>query len=150
MINRDATKEYYQDTGILRVYTSTLTRILEAFEGQGAQVSQSDSDKSQRRFWPPFPWPREFSIILELDIGNIPLAWGDDDDETPTKKTPRELAESVVEFEGRIAEASLDLCEISLFFLSYSIFIFFYQTEFRCSWIPSEHIILSVTKNLRI
>ena len=49
--------------------------------------------------WPPWPWP----------------PWGDDDDDNPDKepvdrrRRAHKLAKQVVQLEGRLAKASLDL-----------------------------------------
>ena len=53
-------------------------------------------NEDRLRVWPPWPWP----------------PWGDDDDDKkPPSKSEwaKEAAEGVVEFEYRIANASLDL-----------------------------------------
>lgn len=51
-------------------------------------------------------------MACRIDI-YIRSAWGDDDDKDDPghhKKTPKELADAVVQFERGIAHASLDLC----------------------------------------
>jgi hypothetical protein len=58
-----------------------------------------DGTGGSNNFWPPWPWP----------------PWGDDDDDDEDKDTrsPEErahgLAEQIVKFESRVANASLDL-----------------------------------------
>lgn len=78
------------------VYASVLERLLivhyEA-EKSRALVNNGDSENT----WPPWPWP----------------PWGDDDgDGDSPKDRPRNattLAEEVVKFERKLAQASLDL-----------------------------------------
>ena len=72
---------------------------------QGANNSQATViDQSKPGVWPPWPWP----------------PWGDDndDDDDKDKGKPKvnktleahKLAKAVVEFEAKLANASLDLC----------------------------------------
>ncbi|KIJ23039.1 hypothetical protein M422DRAFT_81961, partial [Sphaerobolus stellatus SS14] len=78
-------KEYFEDKDIVDKYTSTLERFFAAL---------NENSEENVQYWPPFPWP----------------PWGgDDDDKKPQYKTPAELAKAVVEFEGKIAIATLDL-----------------------------------------
>ncbi|GJJ12083.1 hypothetical protein Clacol_006324 [Clathrus columnatus] len=90
-------KEYYKDASVYEVYVSVLTRIFEVLKGEETPVIKLNY-RNQRSFWPPFPWP----------------PWGGDDDESDPKKTPRELAEAVVNFEARLAEVGLDPVSLQL------------------------------------
>lgn len=86
-------------------YTDVLERLLmvhfEAEEGQTSQTSQAlVNNEDSVNSWPPFPWP----------------PWGDGDDgggdgDRPgdRPKNATELAEEVVKFERKLAQASLDL-----------------------------------------
>jgi endothelin-converting enzyme len=85
------------------LYSSVLERLLLIhYEAQTenvfrALVNNDDSENS----WPPWPWP----------------PWGDDDDggdDDGPRDHPRNattLAEEVVKFERKLAQASLDLSE---------------------------------------
>ena len=68
-------------------------------EQEMTNVPAFDED-AQAKFWPPVPWP----------------PWGGDDDDNDGGGKPddgakkaRELAEKVVAFERKLAQASLDL-----------------------------------------
>ena len=82
-------------------YTGVLERLLmvhyEAEEGQSLQSSQAlVNNEDSVNSWPPFPWP----------------PWGDDDDgdgDGDRPKNATKLAEEVVKFERKLAQASLDL-----------------------------------------
>ncbi|KAF9260514.1 zincin [Marasmius fiardii PR-910] len=103
-------KEYYEDEDIRRVYQEVLEKLLLAAddgddedeslfpltEQKSASLVQQDKENS----WPPWPWP----------------PWGEDGDEDDGPKKPvnhtkrvRKLAKGVLEFETRVARASLDL-----------------------------------------
>lgn len=85
------------------IYTKVIERLLVALP------EETDEDPKQRRstspafvnnadpeVWPPWPWP----------------PWGDDPkNKKPKNKTlgVRKLAKAVVEFEAKLANASLDL-----------------------------------------
>ena len=84
------------------VYASVLERLLsiqyEAKKGNPSRALVNDEDSPST--WPPWPWP----------------PWGDDDggdgDGDGPKDRPRNattLAEEVVKFERKLAQASLDL-----------------------------------------
>lgn len=85
------------------VYASVLERLLithykaEKGKPSPALVINEDSEND----WPPIPWP----------------PWGDDDDgdhDDDPKDRPKNattLAEEVVKFERKLAQASLDLSE---------------------------------------
>lgn len=67
-------------------------------------ISSALIDRSDPKVWPPWPWP----------------PWGDDNDpgKDKDKEKPKinktleaqKLAKAVVEFEAKLANASLDLC----------------------------------------
>ncbi|KAF8522224.1 Metalloprotease [Hysterangium stoloniferum] len=101
-------KEYYDEASIREVYISTLTRIFTVLNDETVTTAGRPPKGGRRRWppsggrrrWPPYPWP----------------PWGghdddhDDDDKKPEpKKSPKELADAVVQFERQIANASLDL-----------------------------------------
>ena len=85
------------------VYTSVLERLLiihyEAEKGKTSRALVINEDPENT--WPPIPWP----------------PWGDDDDDghdDDPKDRPKNattLAEEVVKFERKLAQASLDLSE---------------------------------------
>jgi endothelin-converting enzyme len=84
------------------VYASVLERLLithyEAEKGNPSRALVINEDPENT--WPPIPWP----------------PWGDDDDghDDGPKDRPKNattLAEEVVKFERRLAQASLDLSE---------------------------------------
>lgn len=84
-------------------YTGVLERLLmvhsEAEEGQTLQTSRAlVNNEDTVNSWPPWPWP----------------PWGDDDGGDGDRpgdhpKNATELAEEVVKFERKLAQASLDL-----------------------------------------
>jgi len=98
-------QEYYLEQEIVDAYTQVVERMLVAL------AEETEKDPKQRRFtsstfvnnadakfWPPWPWP----------------PWGDEKDpekEKPKNKTlgASKLAKAVVEFEAKLANASLDL-----------------------------------------
>lgn len=57
--------------------------------------------KESQRIWPPWPWP-------PWD-GDDDSGGGGGEDEPPKHRDIRGLAQKVVEFESRMARASLDL-----------------------------------------
>ncbi len=85
------------------VYASVLERLLtthyDAENGNPSRALVINEDPTNT--WPPFPWP----------------PWGDDDDDDhddDPKDRPKNatiLAEEVVKFERKLAQASLDLSE---------------------------------------
>jgi endothelin-converting enzyme len=84
------------------VYASVLERLLRIHYGaEKKQPSQPlVNNEDSVNAWPPFPWP----------------PWGDDDDNDGDgdggkhrPKNPTKLAEEVVQFEWKLARASLDL-----------------------------------------
>jgi endothelin-converting enzyme len=84
-----------------KVYESVLERLLsihyEAEEKRHAPQTLVNNEDSAN-VWPPWPWP--------------PWEGDDDDDNGPPKHGPKnatELASEVVEFEWKLARASLDL-----------------------------------------
>lgn len=87
------------------VYTSVLERLLmihyEAEKGDPSRALVINEDPENN--WPPIPWPPW-------------PPWGDDDDghDDGPKDRPKNattLAEEVVKFERKLAQASLDLSE---------------------------------------
>ncbi|KAL4254086.1 Peptidase M13 [Abortiporus biennis] len=104
-------KEYYDDESIVELYQSVLERLLvtlyeedaafEAEESEVLTVSEPTVHEDRLRVWPPWPWP-------PWDGGE----GGDDGDEHGRRNRTEEapiLARNVVEFEKKIANASLDL-----------------------------------------
>ncbi|EJF65996.1 metalloprotease [Dichomitus squalens LYAD-421 SS1] len=102
-------KEYYEEESIVDLYQSTLQRLLVTLDNEDdallpEELTEEETHKlvvheERLRVWPPWPWP----------------PWGDDDDgdkdspkENRTERAHR-LAKAVIEFEKRIANASLDL-----------------------------------------
>ncbi|KAJ7582636.1 Metalloprotease [Mycena floridula] len=105
-------KEYYQEESVLKIYRSVIEDLLLALaEEEEVLIGRAmDHDKTvslpslvdQDDAWPPFPWP----------------PWGDsgDDDDKKSNKTEvaHKLAKKVLEFETRLAAASLDLDVLQL------------------------------------
>jgi endothelin-converting enzyme len=107
-------QEYYEDESIRDVYRDVIERLLSTLaEDDNGDVTTIMTDTlvqqdNSENAWPPWPWP----------------PWGDDDDgEAPKPKpeSPHILARKVLEFESRIAEASLDLCVETIIFLGIDI-----------------------------
>ncbi|KAJ3821178.1 Metalloprotease [Lentinula raphanica] len=102
-------KEYYDEEDIRSVYQDVVQRLLLAVSDEDEKNAQQSSNASpalvqQNSIWPPWPWP----------------PWGGDDDDgsdggsggkKPINKTKRahKLAQKVLEFETKLARASLDL-----------------------------------------
>ncbi|KAL5532721.1 hypothetical protein ACEPAF_4495 [Sanghuangporus sanghuang] len=104
-------KEYYDEKPIVKLYKETLARMLLALddspEDEAAATSTQNilvvEKEKTMKFWPPWPWP----------------PWdGDDDDDDDDddggehlskSERAKALAKKVVDFEKRIANASLDL-----------------------------------------
>ncbi|KAF9532319.1 hypothetical protein CPB83DRAFT_847643 [Crepidotus variabilis] len=98
-------KEYYSEKAIVKVYKDVVERLLVALADENEElqrrrtISPGFVSNEDANVWPPWPWP----------------PWGGDDD--PPKKDPSDnktmgahkLAKQVVQFEARLAEASLDL-----------------------------------------
>ncbi|KAN0123833.1 metallo peptidase [Russula decolorans] len=94
-------KEYFEDKTMREVYASVLERLLiihyEAEKDKPSRALVINEDP--KNTWPPIPWP----------------PWGDDDDDghdDDPKDCPKNattLAEEVVKFERKLAQASLDL-----------------------------------------
>lgn len=99
-------QEYYLEKEIIDVYTQTISRILFALDDSEESELTTSGDAEGKNtaavsIWPPWPWP----------------PWGDDDDkDKPKNKTEKakQLAEDVVAFESKIANASLDLYVLTL------------------------------------
>jgi endothelin-converting enzyme len=85
------------------VYASVLERLLiihyEAEKGNPSRALVINEDP--KNTWPPIPWPP-----LGDDDDD-----GDDDDPKDRPKNATILAEEVVKFERKLAQASLDLSE---------------------------------------
>lgn len=86
------------------VYTGVLERLLtvhyEVEEGQSLQSSQAlVNNEDSVNSWPPWPWPP-----WDDDGGD-----GDGDRPGDRPKNATKLAEEVVKFERKLAQASLDL-----------------------------------------
>ena len=83
------------------VYASVLERLL-AIHYEAKKGNPSPALVINENTWPPIPWP----------------PWGDDDDDDGHDDDPKDrpknattLAEEVVKFERKLAQASLDLSE---------------------------------------
>ncbi|KAG9019715.1 hypothetical protein FRB90_010985 [Tulasnella sp. 427] len=82
-------KEYYEETSVVTAYTRAVASVLEALD----ETADSPTDEERSKFWPPIPWP----------------PWGGDaPKENKTERSVR-LAESVADFEIKLAKAHLDL-----------------------------------------
>ncbi|KAG7086631.1 hypothetical protein E1B28_002573 [Marasmius oreades] len=105
-------KEYYEDNDIRKVYQEVLEKLLLAVDEDGDDGDESSSPSTKPKLsaslvqqaggdsWPPWPWP--------------PWGGSGDDDDGPKKPVNRtkragKLAKGVLDFETRIARASLDL-----------------------------------------
>ncbi|KAF5373184.1 hypothetical protein D9758_001653 [Tetrapyrgos nigripes] len=99
-------KEYYQEEEIREMYQDVLTRLIlsvaEAEEKtlrQKEEMSTLSFTAQSENVWPPWPWP----------------PWGGDgddgDDDKPENQTVKayKLAKKVLQFETKLADASLDL-----------------------------------------
>ncbi|KAG6832683.1 hypothetical protein H0H92_012255 [Tricholoma furcatifolium] len=97
-------KEYYEDETVLEVYQSVIERLLLilATEDDKAEMVKTPElvTNQDSNVWPPWPWP----------------PWGEDDDDKDGDKPPmnsseraHKLAKDAVQFEKRLADASLDL-----------------------------------------
>lgn len=98
-------QEYYEEDAIVDLYRNVLERLLLALDDEEDKVVEVKAEvegtsgltahEERLRVWPPWPWP----------------PWGDDDDDKPENRTERahKLAKAVIEFEKKIADASLDL-----------------------------------------
>ena len=93
-------QQYYLEKDITDLYEKTIARILVALDdSEDSSHTEAISGSKSRaiHFWPPWPWP----------------PWGDDEnhEEKPNKTARAEgLAKGVVQFESKLANASLDLC----------------------------------------
>ncbi|KAF8654168.1 hypothetical protein AX16_003697 [Volvariella volvacea WC 439] len=105
------TKEYYEEEAIVDVYREvveslfyTLSEEDEALQQVQEQSQSTFSIKNDEvTYWPPWPWPPWD------DDGNEPGKNPGDDKPTNRSRQARKLAKKVVEFETKIAAASLDL-----------------------------------------
>ncbi|KAG8900288.1 hypothetical protein FRB99_006143, partial [Tulasnella sp. 403] len=89
-------KEYYEEDAVVSLYTKTVARVLEAVDELPSKSTSPDQrGRNQSKFWPPIPWP----------------PWGGGDDSPKENKTARaaRLSEAVIDFEKKLAKASLDL-----------------------------------------
>ncbi|KAF9052689.1 hypothetical protein BJ165DRAFT_1413126 [Panaeolus papilionaceus] len=97
-------KEYYEDESTVTLLRDTVEQLLLALDQSDDIPDQTHNPRSppvlanndDSNVWPPWPWP----------------PWGgDDDDDKPLNRTQRihKLAKRVVEFEQKLARASLDL-----------------------------------------
>jgi endothelin-converting enzyme len=106
-------KEYYEEQAVLDLYEDVIFKILlgldekekdaasAQYEGQAAFSLKED--KSRSNVWPPWPWPP-----WEGDEPSHPGDGSDNGRDTATKRA-KKLAKQVVQFETKIANASLDL-----------------------------------------
>ncbi|KAJ7090282.1 hypothetical protein B0H15DRAFT_948792 [Mycena belliarum] len=91
-------KEYYDEDSILDVYQSVVERLLFtlAEEEEKLQKLPPPTLVDSTKLWPSWPWP----------------PWGDDDDDDKPKPNRSEaahnMAKQVVQFESKLANASLD------------------------------------------
>jgi endothelin-converting enzyme len=91
--------EYYAEDSIVSIYTDVVKRLLVALGGDEKSLVPEQSEASfvtqdEDNTWPPWPWP----------------PWGGDDDDKDSKPVNFDkLAKSVVAFETKLANASLDL-----------------------------------------
>jgi endothelin-converting enzyme len=98
-------QEYYQEEDIREIYQNVLARLIlsvaEAEEKsllQKQEMSTISFTAQSENTWPPWPWP----------------PWGgdgDDGEDQPENQTLKayQLAEKVLQFETKLADASLDL-----------------------------------------
>jgi endothelin-converting enzyme len=98
-------KEYYEEEDIRQIYQNVIEKLIFVVSEEDEDVAEQRPEDSpvfvdQDKVWPPWPWP----------------PWGGDDDgeghgKKPINKTKgaHKLAQKVVEFETKIARASLDL-----------------------------------------
>ncbi|RDX56605.1 Metalloprotease [Lentinus brumalis] len=97
-------KEYYEEDSVVELYRDVLERLLltlddedDSMDVKPAQEPGLVVHEERLRVWPPWPWP----------------PWGDDDDggEKPENRSQRakKLSTAIIEFEKKIANASLDL-----------------------------------------
>ncbi|EFI28400.1 endothelin-converting enzyme 1 [Coprinopsis cinerea okayama7 len=105
-------KEYYNEESIVKVYGEVIEQLLSRVDHILADSDEGEEDSPEffasllinndaSEIWPPWPWP----------------PWNPDDDpegEDPKKplnrsERVRRLAKGVVEFESKLANASLDL-----------------------------------------
>ncbi|KIP08159.1 hypothetical protein PHLGIDRAFT_104734 [Phlebiopsis gigantea 11061_1 CR5-6] len=102
-------KEYYEEESIVELYQSVLERLIVA-------TADEDEDdlsllppaglavhEERLRVWPPWPWPP-----WDPEDPNEPGDGGDHKPINRTKEAP-ELAQKIIEFEKKLANASLDL-----------------------------------------
>ncbi|KAF8630417.1 hypothetical protein AX15_002968 [Amanita polypyramis BW_CC] len=98
-------KEYYEDSSILAIYTGVAERLLLAVPEEGQKLQENTGDLTVQdageNVWPPWPWPPWDDDDHDHD----------DDDRKPGNwsRKARKLAQGVVKFERRLATASLDL-----------------------------------------
>ncbi|KAI0363474.1 Metalloprotease [Pilatotrama ljubarskyi] len=95
-------KEYYEEDSIVDLYQTVLERLLLTLDEEDDKLLPESPSKlvvheERLRVWPPWPWP----------------PWGDDDDskDEPVNRTERayKLAKGIIDFEKKVANASLDL-----------------------------------------
>ncbi|KIO34187.1 hypothetical protein M407DRAFT_17094 [Tulasnella calospora MUT 4182] len=83
-------KEYYEESSVVTAYTRAVAAVLEALD-----ETPDTPEEARDKFWPPIPWP----------------PWGGGGDNPRENRTERavRLAESVADFEIKLAKAHLDL-----------------------------------------
>ncbi|KAJ3560525.1 hypothetical protein NP233_g10783 [Leucocoprinus birnbaumii] len=105
-------KEYYEEESIMTLYQSVVERLLTVLDSasdKGDEPEKSQDDKQAsfsikektQRVWPPWPWPP-----WDGDDGGDHGGGGH---RPPKDRDIRALAKKVVQFESRMAQASLDL-----------------------------------------
>jgi endothelin-converting enzyme len=95
-------QEYYEEKSIVDVYRDVMQQLLILLDEDDeesllmhADLTFTAEEPDEDNSWPPWPWP----------------PWGDDDENKPENKTQKaqRLAKKVLNFESKIADASLDL-----------------------------------------
>ncbi|KXN90536.1 Endothelin-converting enzyme 1 [Leucoagaricus sp. SymC.cos] len=106
-------KEYYEEKEIRKLYQTVVERLLtilddgsDELEGlepiENAKQSSFSVKEKTQRVWPPWPWPP-----WDGDDGGGDGGGGED--KPPKHRDIHGLAKKVVDFESKLAQASLDL-----------------------------------------
>ena len=101
-------QEYYEEESIVELYQTVLERLIIATADEEDDLSSLSSTslavhEERLRVWPPWPWPP-----WDPEDPDEP---GDGGEHKPINRTKEasKLAEEIIEFEKKIANASLDL-----------------------------------------
>lgn len=87
-------QEYYEEESILEIYQSVVERLLFALSEEEEKL-QPPTLVENANAWPSWPWP--------------PYEDPDDDEKKPNRtEAAHKLAKQVIQFETRLANASLD------------------------------------------